>query len=595
MKRFINLCFIFCTLMFAIGCTMTHTHKYTDGVCSCGEVDPDYEEHVHEFVEGICECGETDPNYKEPEHTHDYVDGVCSCGDKEKYTVVFKDMDGTVLKTEEVTRHGEVTEPTMKDIYGYKFVGWDKDFSNIESDLEINAVYEEMEFTVKFYGLYGELLKEETVLMKHPATAPAAPEVPYHVFSGWDVDFESVEFNMTIRAVYDTLMEDYPMDNVNYWLQELSKKHNIFETVMTEEEIKVFNDLVYSDYSATEVVDVQKLAHSVPKNTVLNMINGYTNINKYTVYNDETRKSLTTNEKNEILANRNLDNISDMVDVKFGLVVDFGWLRSYPTNHYSNNYSMDRFQETSLNVGEPVAIYHESSDGNWYFVQAENYNGWIEKQYIGVCSYDEMAGFLNANDRLVVISDYVEINSAYVRMGQSFPITSLETESYQILFPTRNVDGTLELITKYIEPSNDYSVGYLEYTLENMIKQAFKLLGIDYSWGDKEKAGRDCSSTMNAIYRSFGFVMPRNTSNQLAIPTHGLKVGGLTTTTMKKYQPGTMIFTSSHVMLYIGEDTNGNPYLLHNTTSGNGGCILQSLQSYGGSKMIAVLRPYNVN
>ena len=128
-----------------------------------------------------------------------------------------------------------------------------------------------------------------------------------------------------------------------------------------------------------------------------------------------------------------------------------------------------------------------------------------------------------------------------------------------------------------------------------MIKQAFKLLGIDYSWGDKNKSGRDCSSTMNGIYRSFGFVMPRNTSNQLAIPTHGLRVSGLTTTTMKKYQPGTMIFSSSHVMLYIGEDANGNPYLLHNTTAGNGGCILQSLQSYGGSKMIAVLRPYNVN
>jgi hypothetical protein len=47
-------------------------------------------------------------------------------------------------------------------------------------------------------------------------------------------------------------------------------------------------------------------------------------------------------------------------------------------------------------------------------------------------------------------------------------------------------------------------------------------------------------------------------------------------------------------MLYIGEDQNGNPYLLHNTTSGDGSCILQSLQSYGGNKMIAVLRPYEL-
>lgn len=574
MKKIFCLCFMMCTLLLIVGCTFSHTHSYVDGKCSCGEVDP---------------------NYQEPVHVHEFVDGVCSCGEKELYTVVFIDMDGTVLKRVEVERHGEVTEPEVKDVYGYTFIGWDKEFDNVESDLEINAVYQEMEFTVKFFGFYGELLKEETVLMKHSAAAPNVPDVPYHVFTGWDIEFDSVESNMSIKALYDTKMEDYPMDNVNYWLQELSKKHNIHETIMTNDDINKFNELVYSDYEKTEVVDILSLNNSVPKDVVLTMINAYTNMNKYTVYNDETKTTLTTWEKNDILANRNLDNISDIVELKYGLVCDFAWLRSYPTNHYSNNYSMDRFQETSLNVGEAVAIYHESSDGNWYFVQAENYNGWIEKKYIGVCSYEEMSKFINASDRLVVISDYVEIGNAYVRMGQSFPITSLVTESYQILFPTRNVDGTLNLVTKYIDPSNDYSVGYLEYTLENMIKQAFKLLGIDYSWGDKNKDGRDCSSTMNAIFRSFGFVMPRNTSNQLAIPSHGLRVSGLSPASMKKYQPGTMIFTSSHVMLYIGEDINGNPYLLHNTTSGDGSCILQSLQSYGGSKMIAVLRPYNIN
>ena len=552
MKKIINICFVVLMLFLFVGCTTTHTHSYVDGICSCGEKE------------------------------------------KVTYTVVFKDIDGNILKTEEVEENKSATAPEVEDDFGYTFIGWDKEFSNVTSDLEVNALYDLMEFTVKFYGFYGELLKEEKVLMKQSATAPSAPVVPYHQFSGWSEEFSSVEFNMEIRAVYDTSMESYPMENVNYWLQELSKKHNIYQTIMTKDQINVFNQLVYSDYQKTEVVDVQMLSNKVPADTVLTMINAYTNMNKYTVYNHETRSSITTWEKNDILANRNLENINEMVDVKYGLIVDFGWLRSYPTNHYSNNYDMDRFQETSLNVGEGVAIYHESSDGNWYFVQAENYNGWIEKKYVGVCSFEEMAEFLNASDRLVVVSDYVVIKNAHVRMGQSFPLTSIDTESYQILFPTRKTDGSLELVTNLIDPSDDYSVGYLEYTYENMIRQAFKLLGIDYSWGDKNKDGRDCSSTMNAIFKSFGFVMPRNTSNQLAIPTHGLRVNGLSPVSIKKYKPGTMIFTSSHVMLYIGEDQNGNPYLLHNTTSGDGSCILQSLQSYGGSKMIAVLRPYEI-
>jgi len=320
------------------------------------------------------------------------------------------------------------------------------------------------------------------------------------------------------------------------------------------------------------------------------MINRYSNINRYTVYDNDTKTAISSNTKNEILANRNLNNIPSSVTVQFGLVVDFAWLRSYPTNHYSNNYAMDRFQETSLNVGEGVAIYHESLDKNWYFVQALNYNGWIEKKYVATCSYDEMVNFLNAEDKLVVISDYVVLENAHVRMGQAFPLLYNGENLYKISFPTRNLDGTLNLKDLSFEKSDDYNVGYLEYTYENVFKQAFKLLGIDYSWGDKGKDGRDCSSTMNAIYNSFGFMMPRNTSNQVAIPTYGKSVSGLTNATLMTYAPGTLIFTSSHVMMYIGENAQGVPYLLHNTNAGNGECILQSFESYGGSKMIGVLR-----
>ena len=39
--------------------TLNHVHEYIEGVCECGEVDPDYEApHEHEFVNGKCECGE---------------------------------------------------------------------------------------------------------------------------------------------------------------------------------------------------------------------------------------------------------------------------------------------------------------------------------------------------------------------------------------------------------------------------------------------------------------------------------------------------------------------------------------------------------
>ena len=58
-----------------------HTHEFLEGVCSCGEIDPNYvTPHTHNFIEGKCECGESDPSYIPP-HVHEYVDGKCSCGE----------------------------------------------------------------------------------------------------------------------------------------------------------------------------------------------------------------------------------------------------------------------------------------------------------------------------------------------------------------------------------------------------------------------------------------------------------------------------------------------------------------------------------
>ena len=506
------------------------------------------------------------------------------------YVVNFYDIEGNIIKTEEVT-HGESAEGiTAPSVYGYKFVRWDENIEEVTNDLDVFPIYEEEVYTVTFVDFYGNILKTENVKYKESATAPNTPVVEYHTFSKWSLDFSEVKNNMTIKAVYNSNFNSYQISNVNYWLQILSNKYDINQTILTQTEITSYNAKITSNYSKTKVVDVLSITGNKTSSYVSELINKYSNINKYTIYDKDTNQSISSTVKENILSNRNLNNIPSSVTVKYGIITDFAWMRSYPTNHYSQTYDMDRFQETSLNVGEGVAIYHESADKEWYFVQAENYNGWVEKKYIAECNYDELESFLKPSKNLVVISDYVTLQSAHVRMGQSFPLLSVSSDSYVISFPTRTSDGKLSLIELAVAKSNDYHEGYLEYTYKNVFLQAFKLLGIDYSWGDKSKLGRDCSSTMNAIYKSFGFMMPRNTSNQVAIPTYGSSVSGLSNTSIQTYKPGTMIFTSSHVMLYIGEDLNGTAYLLHNTTSGDGACILQSLNSYGGSKINGVLK-----
>ena len=508
-----------------------------------------------------------------------------------KFIVSFYDKSKNLIEEQEVGYGEDAVAPNFQLPEGYILMGWDEDFTNVTCDINVYGIFEKATFEVTFKDSYGQVLDVQTVKNGEDAVAPEAPEVEGYEFSGWDRSFDKVKKDLVINASYKKIDMGYTMENVNYWIQVMGLKYDMNKLIMTPEEIADYNKLIVSDFDATRTLDVTTIKETVTGTYVSGLINKYTNINKYTVYNDVTKQAISSSEKNQILALRNLDAIPTNVTVKYGIITDFAWMRTYPTTYYSDNYSMDRFQETTLNVGEGVGIYHVSSDGEWYFVQAMNYYGWVQKKNIAECSYDDMKNFLKAEEKIVVISDYVILEEAHVRMGQSFPLVTEYEESYKIRFPKRNSDGTLYFKDITVSKSEEYNKGFLEYNYKNVLLQGFKLLGIDYSWGDKETSGRDCSSTMAAIYNSFGFMMPRNCTQQRYIPVYGSSVGGVSDAIMKaRYKPGTLIYSSSHVMMYIGENDYGTSYLLHNTNAGTGGCILQALSSYGGSKIIGILK-----
>ena len=57
------------------------------------------------------------------------------------YTVVFRDYDGSVLKTETVAAGKSATAPATPDREGYVFSKWDKIFTNVTSDMTVTAQY----------------------------------------------------------------------------------------------------------------------------------------------------------------------------------------------------------------------------------------------------------------------------------------------------------------------------------------------------------------------------------------------------------------------------------------------------------------------
>lgn len=121
-----------------------------------------------------------------------------------KYTVTF--MDGeTVLQTEKVQHGSAATEPKKPEKDGKTFVGWDKKFDNVTSDLTINAVYDVDTFTVTFKD--GEkVLETQKVEYEAAATAPdtarLSPPEGMH-FAKWDKDFSKVTEDIEVSAVYE--------------------------------------------------------------------------------------------------------------------------------------------------------------------------------------------------------------------------------------------------------------------------------------------------------------------------------------------------------------------------------------------------------
>lgn len=122
-----------------------------------------------------------------------------------KYTVTF--MDGEkVLETFTNVPHGSaVTAPEVSKKDGKTFVGWDKKFDNVTSDLTINAVYDVDIFTVTFKD--GEkVLETQTVEYEAAAIAPdtarLSPPEGMH-FAKWDKDFSKVTEDIEVSAVYE--------------------------------------------------------------------------------------------------------------------------------------------------------------------------------------------------------------------------------------------------------------------------------------------------------------------------------------------------------------------------------------------------------
>ncbi len=290
----------------------------------------------------------------------------------------------------------------------------------------------------------------------------------------------------------------------------------------------------------------------------------------------------------------NLENIPENVNVQFALAVKRAAMRTYPTDEsyykIGEDQNLDRFQENTLFPGDAVAVLHVSSDRAWSFVQSYNYAAWVHSENIAVGERAAVEKYRTAEPFVVITGDKVLTNfnpevpalsELQLDMGTRVPLAGQDTVgndlygqnpyfSQVVLLPVRNPRGGLEIRPALIARSKDVSRGYLPFTRENIIRQAFKFLGERYGWGHSRNA-RDCTGFVMEVYKTFGFLMPRNTGQQ------GTGAYGKNTrftndagreeklAALKQMDIGDLVYVPGHVLMHIG-DVDGEPYVIHDVS-----------------------------
>lgn len=125
--------------------------------------------------------------------------------DVDTFTVTFKDGE-KVLETQTVEYEAAATAPDTARLSppeGMHFAKWDKDFSKVTEDIEVSAVYELNEYTVTFKN--GETTIK-VVEVKHgdPATPPNVFDTATKKFVGWDKSFDNVTSDLIVNAKFET-------------------------------------------------------------------------------------------------------------------------------------------------------------------------------------------------------------------------------------------------------------------------------------------------------------------------------------------------------------------------------------------------------
>jgi len=366
------------------------------------------------------------------------------------------------------------------------------------------------------------------------------------------------------------------------------KSSDIDKVIMNEYDIEAYNKK--SAKTVAPIIDLENQCEYLSKKQLINMIKSISNYPKSELFHEDG-KLITIQYYDKLIEYCNIEKLKEVNNIKYGIATRKTVMRTFPTYakvfKTGDNYEFDRFQETSVYPVEPLIIIHESVDNKWYFAQMYNYLAWIPKKDVAICNKQELFNYLKTQDFIVttgkrVFTNYNPLNNQLSElkfdMGIKIPLASIDeieediygqnpTGNYVVKLPTRNDKGNVEFKLALIARNEEVSKGYLPYTREKVLINAFKFLGERYGWGGTFNS-RDCASLIMDVYRTMGIKLPRNSDQQgeLAVGNFFEMPECMTIeereVLLDNLKPGTPVYMSGHAMIYLGKE-EGQHYIIH--------------------------------
>ena len=361
------------------------------------------------------------------------------------------------------------------------------------------------------------------------------------------------------------------LNMAEFWIDKVEKP---YKEIMSPKEIEAFNNEIAHKNHTLNYFDELNSAYGASwvKKSILNAYEGVKNTTTY--FEDDNR--IDSKFYKDIKKDLNLKSIGEgSIKTRFAITTNYCDQKIVPTDltllKKKHQIHFDRNQNSALDIGTPIAILHSTEDGLWYYGIGPTSSGWVHSKDIAFGTKEEISNYLSSKNFVVTTSAKTALKIGgnyhdYFRMGVRLPMIMSIDDETMVLVPTADEEGNLVLTNGTVKTANIHK-GYLKYTPENILLQAFKFLYLPYGWGGMY-GEQDCSKFIQEVFATVGLKLPRNSTSQSNVGEDKIELAGLSKNSKQTFLEtsgiigGTILHLKGHITMYIGE-YKGEPYIIH--------------------------------